>query len=140
MVSTMAREKLKLNPTPLDKLLLVSLLPMPMPLDTPSMLDTLPMSLMDLDMVMVFTMAREKLKLSQNPTPLDKLLLVSLSIMHMPLATHTMLDTKPYTLGQVAAGLPVYNAYATGHPHNVGYTAYVSLSIMPMPLATHTML
>merc|ERR1719367_1370087 len=35
-------------------------------------------------------------------------------------------DPKPYTLGQVAAGLPVYNAYATGHPHNVGYTAYVS--------------
>merc|ERR1711868_138925 len=35
-------------------------------------------------------------------------------------------EPKPYTLGQVAAGLPVYNAYATGHPHNVGYTAYVS--------------
>merc|ERR1719282_1322334 len=95
MVSTMAREKLKLNPTPLDKLLLVSLLPMPMLLDTPTMLDTLPMSPMDLDMVMVFTMAREKLKLSQNHTPLDKLLLVSLSIMPMPLATHTMLDTLP---------------------------------------------
>merc|ERR1719282_318960 len=66
-----------------------------MPLDTPIMLDTLPMSPMDLDMVMVYTMAREKLKPSQNPTPLDKLLLVSLSIMHMPLATHTMLDTLP---------------------------------------------
>merc|ERR1712183_685974 len=25
-----------------------------------------------------------------------------------------------YTIGQVAAGLPVRNAYATGHPHNVG--------------------
>merc|ERR1712115_589795 len=35
-------------------------------------------------------------------------------------------EPKPYTLGQVAAGLPVHNAYATGHPHNVGYTAYVS--------------
>merc|ERR1719367_598545 len=81
------------------------------------MLDTLPMSPMDLDTVMVFTMAREKLRLSQNPTPLDKLLLVSLSIMPMPLATHTMLDTLPMS--------PM---------------AMVSLSIMPMPLATHTML
>merc|ERR1712227_603039 len=35
-------------------------------------------------------------------------------------------EPEPYTIGQVAAGLPVYNAYATGHPHNVGYTAYVS--------------
>merc|ERR1712080_795090 len=25
-----------------------------------------------------------------------------------------------YTIGQVAYGLPVHNAYATGHPHNVG--------------------
>merc|ERR1711970_1625500 len=29
-------------------------------------------------------------------------------------------DSKAYTLGQVALGLPVHNAYATGHPHNVG--------------------
>merc|ERR1712033_26795 len=29
-------------------------------------------------------------------------------------------DSEPYTLGQVALGLPVHNAYATGHPHNVG--------------------
>merc|ERR1711868_40211 len=35
-------------------------------------------------------------------------------------------EPEPYTIGQVAAGLPVYNAYATGHPHSVGYTAYVS--------------
>merc|ERR1712227_568495 len=35
-------------------------------------------------------------------------------------------EAEPYTLGQVAAGLPIANAYATGHPHNVGYTAYVS--------------
>merc|ERR1712080_719692 len=31
---------------------------------------------------------------------------------------------EPYTIGQVAPGLPVHNAYATGHPHNVGYTNY----------------
>merc|ERR1711970_1145052 len=29
-------------------------------------------------------------------------------------------DSEAYTIGQVAAGLPVANAYATGHPHNVG--------------------
>merc|ERR1712212_308411 len=29
-------------------------------------------------------------------------------------------DADAYTIGQVAAGLPVANAYATGHAHNVG--------------------
>merc|ERR1712179_786442 len=29
-------------------------------------------------------------------------------------------DADAYTIGRVAAGLPVHNAYATGHPHNVG--------------------
>merc|ERR1712240_67425 len=29
-------------------------------------------------------------------------------------------EAKPYTMGQVHAGLPVANAIATGHPHNVG--------------------
>merc|ERR1712128_99119 len=29
-------------------------------------------------------------------------------------------DSDAYTIGQVAHGLPVANAYATGHPHNVG--------------------
>merc|ERR1739845_125878 len=29
-------------------------------------------------------------------------------------------DADAYTIGQVATGLPVHNAYATGHPHNVG--------------------
>merc|ERR1712126_657037 len=35
-------------------------------------------------------------------------------------------EAEPYTIGQVYAGLPVANAYATGHPHNIGYTTYVS--------------
>merc|ERR1712042_230383 len=35
-------------------------------------------------------------------------------------------DADAYTLGQVYAGLPVHNAYATGHPHNVGYVSHVS--------------
>merc|ERR1712121_161253 len=29
-------------------------------------------------------------------------------------------DPEAYTIGQVALGLPLANAYATGHPHNVG--------------------
>merc|ERR1712055_692761 len=29
-------------------------------------------------------------------------------------------DADAYTLGQIAYGLPQHNAYATGHPHNVG--------------------
>ena len=35
-------------------------------------------------------------------------------------------DAEPYTIGQIHAGLPVANAYATGHPHNVGHISYVS--------------
>merc|ERR1719436_712971 len=29
-------------------------------------------------------------------------------------------EAEPYTIGQVYAGLPIANAIATGHPHNVG--------------------
>merc|ERR1712183_1214500 len=29
-------------------------------------------------------------------------------------------DAEAYTFGQIHHGLPVHNAYATGHPHNVG--------------------
>merc|ERR1711962_656899 len=29
-------------------------------------------------------------------------------------------DADAYTIGQIAYGLPQHNAYATGHPHNVG--------------------
>merc|ERR1712045_768869 len=35
-------------------------------------------------------------------------------------------EADAYTLGQVAAGLHVHNAYATGHPHNVGVLTHVS--------------
>merc|ERR1711920_402784 len=35
-------------------------------------------------------------------------------------------DSTAYTIGQVAAGLPIHNAYATGHPHNVGVITGVS--------------
>merc|ERR1712157_172580 len=35
-------------------------------------------------------------------------------------------EADAYTLGQVAAGLPIHNAYATGHAHNVGVVTGVS--------------
>merc|ERR1712105_508797 len=35
-------------------------------------------------------------------------------------------DAEAYTVHQVATGLPVHNAYATGHPHNVGVVTGVS--------------
>merc|ERR1712083_902030 len=37
-------------------------------------------------------------------------------------------EAAPYTPSQVAAGVPVADALATGHPHNVGYIAYTSYS------------
>merc|ERR1712212_145677 len=37
-------------------------------------------------------------------------------------------DPEAYTIGQVAYGLPVVNAYATGHPHNVGVVTGVGYS------------
>merc|ERR1719244_2498527 len=29
-------------------------------------------------------------------------------------------DANAYTFGQIYHGLPIHNAYATGHPHNIG--------------------
>merc|ERR1712089_101061 len=37
-------------------------------------------------------------------------------------------DSDAYTIGQVAHGLPVANAYATAHPHNVGVITGVGYS------------
>merc|ERR1712042_177272 len=37
-------------------------------------------------------------------------------------------DPEAYTIGQVALGLPLANAYATGHPHNVGVLTGVGYS------------
>merc|ERR1712080_499297 len=47
---------------------------------------------------------------------------------HHPVYTHPYYhmygkreaEAEPYTMGQVYAGLPIANAIATGHPHNVG--------------------
>merc|ERR1711862_566101 len=35
-------------------------------------------------------------------------------------------EADAYTIGQVAAGLPIHNAYATGRAHNVGVITGVS--------------
>merc|ERR1711884_610615 len=43
-------------------------------------------------------------------------------------------EADAYTLGQVAAGLPVHNAYATGRAHNVGVITGVST---PLSYAHH---
>merc|ERR1711936_318766 len=43
-------------------------------------------------------------------------------------------DADAYTLGQVAYGLPVHNAYTTGHAHNVGVVTGVST---PLSYAHH---
>merc|ERR1712243_536683 len=36
-------------------------------------------------------------------------------------------DADAYTIGQVYAGLPLADAFATGHPHIPGYVAYTEL-------------
>merc|ERR1712033_47455 len=46
-------------------------------------------------------------------------------------------EAEPYTVGQVYAGLPVANAYATGHAHNVGYTTNLGYSRVGYPF-THS--
>merc|ERR1719341_1818591 len=40
-------------------------------------------------------------------------------------------EAEPYTVGQAYAGLPAINAFATGHPHNVGYTTNVGYTGYP---------
>merc|ERR1711879_956479 len=40
-------------------------------------------------------------------------------------------EPEAYTIGQVHAGLPLVNAYATGHPHNVDYTTNVGCTHYP---------
>merc|ERR1711994_640323 len=46
-------------------------------------------------------------------------------------------DADAYTIGQVHAGLPAVNAYATGHPHNVGVvTTPVAASVAVPAVST----
>merc|ERR1712008_347662 len=44
-------------------------------------------------------------------------------------------EAEPYTIGQVYGGLPVANAYATGHAHNLGYATNVGYSHVGYPYA-----
>merc|ERR1712059_107058 len=120
MVVSMASVKLTvmLMPTPLDRLPMDSLRLMPMPLVTPTMLEsllestmamveyqamvlleTVDIMAMEVDMVvsmvvdMVVTIASVKLTVMLMPTPSDGLLMVSLRLMPMPLVTHTTLES-----------------------------------------------
>jgi len=54
-------------------------------------------------------------------------------------------EADAYTLAQVALGKPIADAYATGHPHNVGVVTGVSASgyaapYVHAPLATYSTL
>merc|ERR1712096_518866 len=92
IMDTMARGRQ--SPTPLDRLLMVFPLPMLLLLAVLTMLESSPVSPMDmvLDMedmdILVDTMARGRLMLM--PTPLDKLLMVLPFPMPMLLDTPTM--------------------------------------------------
>merc|ERR1712059_61437 len=107
-----------LMPTPLDRLPMDSLRLMPMPLVTPTMLEsllestmamveyqamvlleTVDIMAMEVDMVvsmvvdMMVTMASVKLTVMLMPTPSDRLPMDSLRLMPMPLVTPTMLES-----------------------------------------------
>merc|ERR1711970_1322282 len=47
-------------------------------------------------------------------------------------------DADAYTIGQVAAGLPVANAYATGHAHNVGVVTGTTYAHAAPAVAAYT--
>merc|ERR1712183_253498 len=47
-------------------------------------------------------------------------------------------EADAYTIGQVAAGLPVANAYATGHAHNVGVVTGTTYAHAAPALAAYT--
>merc|ERR1712212_1329340 len=47
-------------------------------------------------------------------------------------------EADAYTIGQVAAGLPVANAYATGHAHNVGVVSGTTYAHAAPAVAAYT--
>merc|ERR1711915_236158 len=56
---------------------------------------------------------------------------------HVPATYTTHAYADAYTIGQVNAGLPAVNAYATGHPHNVGVvTTPVAASVAVPAVST----
>merc|ERR1711875_58121 len=46
--------------------------------------------------------------------------LLSVAVVRADAEPKSKSDADAYTFGQIYHGLPVHNAYATGHPHNVG--------------------
>merc|ERR1711970_1064226 len=55
---------------------------------------------------------------SLNPRKMKAFAIVLLAIVATKADSDA--DADAYTFGQIACGLPQANAYATGHPHNVG--------------------
>merc|ERR1712055_258612 len=55
----------------------------------------------------------------QSPTKMRSFAFVLLAALALA-DSEPKADADAYTIGQVAYGLPHANAYATGHPHNVG--------------------
>merc|ERR1711872_322673 len=93
------RPRLRPSPTPLDRLLMASLLPMPMLPGTLTMLDipdTSPMAMAAMaieDMEDMDFMASVRPRLRPSPTPSDRWLMAFPSPMPMPLATPITLAT-----------------------------------------------
>merc|ERR1719516_909825 len=90
------RPRLRPSPTPLDRLLMASLLPMPMLPGTLTMLDipaTSPLAMAMEDMEDMDFMASVRPRLRLSPTPSDRWLMAFPSPMPMPLATPITLAT-----------------------------------------------
>merc|ERR1711962_619213 len=90
------RPRLRPSPTPLDRLLMASPLPMPMLPGTPTMLDihaTSPKAMEAMAMEDMDFMASVRPRLRLSPTPSDRWLMAFPSPTPMPLATPTTLAT-----------------------------------------------
>ena len=68
----------------------------------------------------IWDTARGRQTLILRRIPLDRLSLVLSSLHHICIANVSINTTLNVIIKQVAYGLPSANAYATGHPHNVG--------------------
>merc|ERR1711915_665993 len=80
-------------------------------------LDTLIMSVSLLELTMVMDMLLAMVPLATE----DTMDMVTMDMPTMVSMESVMLNLSlMLILGQIHHGLPVHNAYATGHPHNVG--------------------
>merc|ERR1719290_678286 len=116
------RPRLRPSPTPLDRLLMASPLPMPMLPGTLTMLDipaTSPLAMEDMEDMDFMASVRPRLRLS--PTPSDRLLMAFPSPMPMQLATPTTLAT------------PASSPLATAMEAMEAMESMASVRLRPMP-------